>query len=234
MSVGKQIKKQATSIAKKVVKPVEKEVKNVSKEVKKATKEITKLQDMVKCPVSVTSNFPLCATNYLLDILGYVIYGTVMLFRLPWVIFLNFVILALNWAIMPTIRIIVNFIAEHVLWRPEWRIRGSLAIPYFALWIAHKNDVIRYVNILFPFFNRTNHMKKCYCASSLRWIFQPLQTPTQTWKQWSMQLFHPVLVIVQMYVDMLGVQKKSDPTSQVPLYITSAFLFMFIVTFLVL
>lgn len=205
----------AKRVAKQVVAPVKKKVDDVAKEVQQ-------INEMVKCPTSVTSNFPLCGKNYLLDMLGYVIYVIVIIVRLPWVVLLNIVIFFLNWAIMPSVRTIVNFVTE-LLMQPKWAIKGSINIPYIQLWINHKNDVIRYVNIVFPFFDRTPVMSKCYCADSIKWVFQPLQDKSLSWTEWANQLFKPVIVLFHWmyaaYAAMLG--DPNDKKSDSSVYIVS-------------
>jgi hypothetical protein len=189
-SIGKKIKKESTKITKKIIEPVKKEAN-------KATQEITKLQKMVKCPISVTSNFPKCATNYMLDLLGYLLFAWATMIRLVfWVLPANAYIWALNWFILPVIRMIIN-VCMDLLLRPEWKVNKSFEIPYFDWFISHKNDVIRIVNLFFPFFNRTKDMNKCYCASSLVWLFQPLQVKEQTWSQWVETTFGPIFSIFQ-------------------------------------
>lgn len=226
VNIGKKIKSESTKVVKKIVEPIKKEAQ-------KATKDITSLQSMVKCPISVTSNFPKCATNYLLDLLGYVIFGIAFIIRLPWVLWLNYIIWCLNWFIMPSIRTVVNFSTEYILAKPEWKLLGSIDIPYINIWIRHKNDVLRIVEMVFPFFNRSSDMSKCYCAESLVWIFQPLQVKPQSWTQWISSILGPVGDVFQWmvsaYTESFSVQESASTTS--PIIVSSGIAFLFIILF---
>jgi hypothetical protein len=211
---------------------VKKIVDPVKKEAQKATSEITKLQSMVKCPISVTSNFPKCATNYLLDLLGYVIFAIAFFIRLIWISWLNFLIWFLNWFLVPSVRAVVNFSMD-LLMRPEWKLAGSLAIPYFDIWNLRKNDVIRIVQLVFPFFNRTSDMKKCYCAESLVWTFQPLQIKEQSWVQWMESTFGPVgdamKWMVSAYTESFSA--KETATSSSPIIVSYGLALIFFIIF---
>ena len=204
VNIGKTIRKESTKIVKKAVDPVKQEAQ-------KATAEITKLQNMVKCPVSVTSNFPKCATNYLLDIFGYILFGVATIFR----------------------AFFLGLIANFFIWIINW----FIAIPYFEWFFRHKNDVIRIVNIFFPYFNRTKDMNKCYCGSSLVWLFQPLQVKEQSWTEWLASLFDPILRVARWMLSAYTESFTGEDTvavSMAPLIVAGGMVLIFLLFFWVI
>lgn len=166
-------------MAKDPIKKITKQLKKTTGDVKKTAGELNKIQKVLKCPISVISNFPKCGWFYLVDMM-------VWFFHLvPF--FISFTTIYIPIQIVFWIIVLIN--------------RGNLKISFFKK-ALNKNPVLRkyyfldidtftvtklgFANVIENIFyylsggNRlisrsSSDVSKCYCISPLTWIFQPLR-----------------------------------------------------------
>jgi hypothetical protein len=161
------------------VKKVKNPIDAIKDELKKTTGAVNKIENILKCPVNVVSNFPTCGWFYMVDMMVWVFH------LLPF--FISFFTIYIPLQIILWIIILIN--------------RGNLKISFFKN-ALHENSVLRkfyildidtftvtklgFANVIENIFyylsggNRlisrsSSDISKCYCISPLTWIFQPLR-----------------------------------------------------------
>lgn len=165
-------------MAKDPIKRITKELKKTNGVVKKTTGAVKKIENVLKCPTSIISNFPKCGWFYTVDIM-------VWLFHLiPFLI--SFITIFIPLQIVLWMIVLIN--------------RGKLKYDFLKK-VLHENPILRkffvldidtftvtklgFANVIENIFyymsggNRlisrsSSDVSKCYCISPISWIFQPL------------------------------------------------------------
>lgn len=150
-------------------------LRGIKKTIDKILKKIAEFSAMAKCPISVVSNFPLAVYSYSMDIIGYLLWIIILGIRFPIIFVLNAIIGVYNYFV----RIVFTFM---------WKLMGQNIsiplLPFFSYFVL-KNRVLKWIEPMFPFLGRnTSVMKKCYCASSIRYLFDPLEIKTNSTSDW--------------------------------------------------
>jgi len=148
-----------------VTKKINETTKKVNSGFKKVGSELTKIGDVLKCPISIFSNIPMCGLYYIEDLIMLVVWFALWL--------ICFVVLYLP----------ISFFME---------IYCALGGVYFCQKVKYtdicpsKQFVTELFELCFQFFGvkiwlrSSGDVKKCYCIPPMKMAFQPLTSMKYT------------------------------------------------------
>jgi hypothetical protein len=140
-------------------------IKNVIKNVKDIPKSIEYIINFFKCPLNILTHIDTCISYYLIDVFLYIIY--LILIVVPFgIIYCVF--------ILPII-FVLNIIFQLIGLTRKITLTFSDICPFKNTFGKYLEFAIYNSNNKYFFLRTSTDIKKCYCTSGIRKVFNPLE-----------------------------------------------------------